>query len=218
MCVCTEEKDMRKVVLAILSMAMMFCLVGCNPMGDIELTPGDSGIYVEDDGAVEYGSCENFDKKYFNEDQLENDINTEVADFNQSKYSSVDDACSIEKFKADSKEANLVLGFVTTYDFKNYMINYAGFEEDGFYIGPISDNDKCDIKGTFKEPHSKKTVTAKEVKKMKDCILVTYTPFQVQVKGDIKYISTNCKINDDDVVSTSKNKGELSYIVYSIDD
>ena len=211
MCVCTEEKDMRKVVLAILSMAMMFCLVGCNPMGDIELTPGDSGIYVEDDGAVEYGSCENFDKKYFNEDQLENDINTEVADFNKSKYSSVDDACSIEKFKADSKEANLVLGFVTTYDFKNYMINYAGFEQDGFY------NEILFLIGGA-EGLSKKTVTAKEVKKMKDCILVTYTPFQVQVKGDIKYISTNCKINDDDVVSTSKNKGELSYIVYSIDD
>ena len=209
---------MRKIALFLVSMAMMVVLVGCNPMGDIELNTGDSGIYIEDDGAIKYGSCEKFDKKYFNVDQLENEIDTEVADFNKSKYSSVDDACSVEKFQANSKEASLVLDFVTTYDFKNYMLNFAGFEEDGFYIGPISDNDKCEITGTFKKPNSKKTVKAKEIKKMKDCVLVTYTPFKVQVKGDIKYISTNCKIDEDDVVSTSPNKGELSYIIYDIED
>lgn len=209
---------MRKIALFLVSMAMMAVLVGCDPMGDVELNAGDSGIYVEDDGAIKYGSCEKFDKKYYNEDQLENEIDTEVADFNKSKYSSVDDACSVEKFQANSKEASLVLDFVTTYDFKNYMLNYAGFEEDGFYIGPISDNDKCEITGTFKKPHSKETVKAKDIKKMKDCILATYTPMKVQVEGDIKYISSNCKINEDDVVSTSPNKGELSYVVYSIDD
>ena len=208
---------MRKIALIFIAIAMMIGLVGCNPLGDIELNAGDSGIYIEDSGSVMYGSCEKFDKKYYNEDQLENEINTEVADFNKSKYSSVDDACTIEQFKANSKEAILVLDFVTTYDFKNYMLNYAGFEKEGFYIGPISDNDKCSIKETFVKPHSKKTVSAKEIKKMKDCILITYTPFKVQVKGDIKYISSNCKINEDDVVSTCKNKGELSYIVYDID-
>ena len=208
---------MRKIAVAFVTIALMVGLVGCSPLGDIELEAGDSGIYIEDDGAISYGSCEKFDKKYYNEDQLENEIDTEVSDFNKSKYSSVDDACSINDFSANSKEARLVLDFVTTYDFKNYMINFAGFEEDGFYIGPISDNDKCPIKGTFVKPHTKKTVTAKEIKNMKDCILVTYTPFKVQVDGDIKYISTNCKIDDDDVVSTSKNKGELSYIVYDID-
>ena len=208
---------MRKIAVAFVTIALMVGLVGCSPLGDIELEAGDSGIYIEDDGAISYGSCEKFDKKYYNEDQLENEIDTEVSDFNKSKYSSVDDACSINDFSANSKEARLVLDFVTTYDFKNYMINFAGFEEDGFYVGPISDNDKCPIKGTFVKPHTKKTVTAKEIKNMKDCILVTYTPFKVQVDGDIKYISTNCKIDDDDVVSTSKNKGELSYIVYDID-
>ncbi len=208
---------MRKVALFFVTIALMIGLVGCNPLGDIELEQGDSGIYIEDDGAISYGSCEKFDKKYYNEEQLENEINTEVSDFNKSKYSSVDDACSIEQFKTNSKEAKLVLDFVTTYDFKNYMNQYAGFEEDGFYVGPISDNDKCDITGTFVKPHSKKTVSAKEIKKLKDCILITYTPFQVQVKGDIKYISNNCKMDEDDVVKTSKNKGELSYIVYDID-
>lgn len=208
---------MRKLALGIVAIVLTIGLVGCNPLEDIELNAGDSGIYIEDDGAIYYGSCEKFDKKYFNEDQLENDINTEVSDFNKSKYSSVDDACSIEQFKTNSQEANLVLDFVTTYDFKNYMLHYAGFEPEGFYIGPISDNDKCPIKGTFKKPHSKKTVTAKEVKKMKECILITYTPFKVQVDGDIEYVSTNCKIDDNDVVSTSPNKGELSYIVYDIE-
>ena len=167
---------MRKIALFFVAIAMMVSLVGCGSMGDIDLEAGESGIYIEDDGAVSYGSCEKFDKKYYNEDQLENEINTEVADFNKSKYSSVDDACSVEKFKANSKEANLVLDFVTTYDFKNYMLNYAGFEQDGFYIGPISDNDKCAIKGDFKKPGSNKVVKADDIKKLKDCILVTYTP------------------------------------------
>ena len=209
---------MRKIAVGFVAIAVTIGLVGCNPLGDIDLSAGDSGIYIEDSGAVSYGSCEKFDKKYYNEDQLEQQIDTEVADFNKSKYSSVDDACSVEQFKANSKEAKLVLDFVTTYDFKNYMTHYAGFEPEGFYVGPISDNDKCSIKGTFKKPHSKKTATAKDIKKLKDCILITYTPFKVQVKGDIKYISTNCKIDEDDVVSTSPNKGELSYVVYDIDE
>ena len=209
---------MRKIAVAFVTIALMVGLVGCSPLGDIELEAGDSGIYIEDDGAISYGSCEKFDKKYYNEDQLENEIDTEVSDFNKSKYSSVDDACSVEQFKANSKEAKLVLDFVTTYDFKNYMNHYAGFQPEGFYIGPISDNNKCPIKGTFKKPHSKQTVKAKDIKKMKDCILVTYTPFKVQVKGDIKYVSDNCKVDEDDVVSTSPNKGELSYIVYDIDE
>ncbi len=209
---------MRKIALAFVTIALMIGLVGCNPLGDIDLNPGESGIYIEDDGAISYGSCEKFDKKYYNEDQLEKDINTEVSDFNKSKYSSVDDACSVEQFKANSKDAKLVLDFVTTYDFKNYMLNFAGFEPDGFYVGPISDNDKCPIKGDFVKPGSKKIYKAEDIKKLKDCILVTYTPFKVQVNGDIKYTSTNCKIDDDDVVSTSKNKGELSYVVYSIEE
>ena len=208
---------MKKILVALLVIVMLLGLVGCGNLGDIELNAGDSGIYVDDDGAIEYGSCEKFDKKYYNEDQLEKDIDTEVADFNKSKYSSVDDAASVEKFSANSEEADLVLGFVTTYDFKNYMLHYAGFEEDSFYIGPIS-GCKLGIEKDFKKPGSKKVVKAKEVKKLKECILVTYTPFKVQVDGDIKYISTNCSIDDDDVVSTAKNKGELSYIVYSIED
>ena len=208
---------MRKASLVVLSLIVAFCLVGCNPMGDIELKVGDNGIYIENDGAIYYGSCEAFDKKYYSEEQLEKDIDTELASFNKSKYSSVDDAATVEQLKTNSKEAKLILEFVTTYDFKNYGIHYAGFDEDNFYIGPISDC-KCAIKGTFKKPHSNKTVKAKDIKKMKDCILVTYTPFQVQVKGEIKYVSTNCKVSEDDVVKTSKNKGELSYIVYSIED
>lgn len=209
---------MRKVALVFVTIFMMVGLVGCNPIGDIELEAGDNGIYIEDDGAISYGSCEKFDKDYDNEDELENKIDTEVADFNKSKYSSVDDACSVNEFKADSKEAKLILDFVTTYDFKNYMINYGGYQPEGFYIGPISDNDKCEIKGKFKTPDGKKTVDAKEIKKLKECILITYTPFKVQVDGDVKYISENCSIDDDDVVTTSKNKGELSYIVYDIDE
>lgn len=209
---------MKKIVVALLSIVMAVGLVGCGNMGDIELEAGDTGIYIDDDGAIEYGSCEAFDKDYFDEDQLENEVDTEVADFNKSKYASVDDAASVEQFKADSKEAKLVLDFVTTYDFKNYMINYANYDANSFYIGPISQNDKCEIKGDFVKPRSKKIVKADEIKKLKDCILVTYTPTKVQVNGDVKYISTNCKINEDDVVTTSKNKGELSYIVYSIEE
>ena len=99
---------MKKLALGIVAVVIAIGLVGCNPLGDIELETGDNGIYIEDDGAVSYGSCEKFDKSYDNEDQLEQQIDTEVADFNKSKYSSVDDACSVEQFKANSKEAKLV--------------------------------------------------------------------------------------------------------------
>lgn len=207
---------MKKILLSVVALAMTFCLVACNSMGDIELKPEENGIFIKGDGSIMYGSCEPFDKEYFDADVLKNEIDTEINAFNASEYASGEDAAKVDMFKANKKEVRLVLRFATTKDFNNYAINYNHFPEDSFYIGGIADNDKCEIAGRFVKPGTKEEVKSKEIRNMKDCILITSTPFKVQVEGEIKYISKNCSVDEKKIVSTSANEGELSYIVYSI--
>lgn len=45
-------------------------------------------------------------------------------------------------------------------------------------------------------------------------ILILNGEYQVQIDGDVKYISDNCKVGEDDIITTAKAEDGLSYIVY----
>ena len=54
---------------------------------------------------------------------------------------------------------------------------------------------------------------AKEIKKMSNAnILVVDSKYKVEIGSDVKYISSNCKVDEDGIVTTSDK--EMSYIVY----
>ena len=210
------EKTMKKIIGLLLTVIMVVSLVGCGSMGDIELEPGDNGIYINSDGSVVYGASEKFDKDYYDKDELEKQIDKEVAKFNDSDYASVEDAASAKEIDIDSDSAKVVLEFLTTYDFMNYGINFNNFDKKRFYIGAVEDNDDIVLDGDFVKVGSKDKVGPEEVEESDGYLLVVEGPYKVQVDGDIKYYSDNCKF-EDDVITTAADEGELSYIVYNIE-
>ena len=149
---------------------------------------------------------------------MEDKIDEEVADYNQSGKASVKDAVEVSKFQVKKEFATLVLEFATTYDFFTYAKEYNRFAEEEFFIGTIAENTDCKIKGDFVSPDGKQTLKGKDIKKLTDeNLLVVNGEYKVQIDGTIHYTSTNCKIDEDGIVTTAKVDDGLSYIVYKND-
>lgn len=184
-------------------------------IGDMDIAQGESAVYIQEDGKVSYGVAEKFDKDYYDESKLEDTINKEVADYNDGKKASVKNAITVDTFKVKSDVATLVLEFATAYDFSTYIKEYNKVESSEFFIGKIADNSYCKIKGDFTSPDKKKDATAKEIKAMEDAnILIIKGKYKVQLDEDVKYISSNCSVDDDGIVTTDDSDENLSYIVY----
>lgn len=211
---------MKRLVGLLMTVIMVLSLVGCGNMGDIELEPGDNGIYINGDGSVVYGASEKFKEDYYEKDELEKEIDAEVEKFNNSDYASVEDAASVSDVDIDSESAKVVLEFLTTYDFMNYGLHFNNFDKSKFYIGAVEDNDDIVLEGDFiKAGTDKKEKEKAEVVEESDgYLLVVSGPYRVQVDGEVKYYSDNCTMDEDNVITTANKEDELSYIVYTIED
>ncbi len=190
-------------------------LTGCgNKVGDIELKEGTNAIYIDEDGAVTYGVGESFKSGDYDEEALEKYINEEVEDYNASDAASVDDAIQIDRFDVEDKVAYLVLKMATVYDFNEYIKDFNK-EDTNFFAGKIRDRGDVKIKGDFVSLDKKKSLTESDIKKMGDSeILILNGQYSVQIDGDIKYISDNCQVNEDGMITTAKAEDDLSYIIY----
>lgn len=210
-------KQIHKVIIALALTALLALgLTGCGKtIGDMDIEAGESAIYIQEDGKVSYGIAEKFDKDYYDEDSLEDAVNKEAEDYNGSGKASVKNAITVDTFKVKTDIATVVLEFATAYDFLTYVKDYNNIDSDKFYIGLISDNTDCKIKGDFVSADKKETVTEKEIKALDDAnILIVNESYNVQLDEDVKYISTNCTVNEDGIITTGKSEDGLSYIVY----
>lgn len=207
---------LRNVLVLSLVIVMAVSVAGCgNKAGDIKLKQGTNAIYIDEDGEVSYGVGESFGSDDYDKDTLEKYINEEVAHYNESDKASVDNAIEVDKFDIDDDVAYLVLNIATVYDFNEYIKEYNKEDEDSFYAGQISDRGSIKIKGDFISPDKKETVTASDIKAMGGSnILILNDVYTVQIESGIKYISKNCKVDEDGVVITAKKEDGLSYIVY----
>lgn len=209
---------MKRIAAVFMMIVMALGLTACgSTVGDITLESGQSAIYIKKDDTVSYAVSEKFDKDYYDEDDLEDKIEKEVSGYNEGSKASVNDAVSIKDFDVKKDAATLVLDFATTYDFMTYIRECNNIEASQFYIGGIADNSDCKIKGNFVSPDKKKTADAKEIKKMTEAnILIVNDAYKVQIEeGAVLFVSDNCKIDEDGIISTPKGEDGTGYIVYN---
>lgn len=210
-------RHVQKVMIALaLVIVFVFGLTGCGKtIGDMDLEEGQSAIYIQEDGKVSYAVSEKFDKDYYDEDKLEDTINEEVENYNEGSKASIKNAITVDTFKVKSDTATLVLEFATAYDFLTYITGYNNIDKSQFYVGYLADNSDCKIKGDFMSPDKKEKLSAKEIKKLEDVnILIVNDSYRVQIDKDVKYMSTNCSVDEDGIITTGKAGEDLSYIIY----
>lgn len=208
---------MKKITVLVMAAIMAVMVTACgNTVGDITLQAGQSAIYIQKDGSVSYAVVEAFDKDYYDKDSLEEKIENEVQEYNSGNAASVTDALKLDSFKVKKDKATLVFNFITTYDFLEYVKKYNRVPAEEFYIGTIADNTKAAIKGDFVSPDKKKTATKAEISKMTDAeILIVKDQYKVQIDGTVQFISENCTIDEDGIITTAKPDDGKSYIVYN---
>lgn len=209
---------MKKIMILVMSFVLAIGLTACGSIiGDINLEAGQSAIYIHKDGIVSYAVAESFDKDYYDEDDLKSKIKSEVEDYNASDEASVNDAVELDDFDVSKGVATVVIEFATDYDFLGYIKSYNRVEADRFYIGTIADNSKCKIKGDFVSSDGKENIKGKEISKMTEAyILIVNEEYKVQIDGKVLYTGTNCKIDDDGIITTAKADDGMSYIVYTL--
>lgn len=196
-------------------------LSGCtkkDQVGDIEMKAGDSALYIKEDGSLIYGICEAFDKEYYNEDDLDELINSEIKDFNDSEDASSEEAAKIKYFKVKDKKATAVFDFETINDFISYAKVYNGDEADDIFIGKIQEAVDSDYKinGQFnkvdKNTVTQDSITEAQAKELDDNMIIVNDKMKIQLEnGAIEYVSQNCKI-ENDIISVTDD--ETAYIIY----
>lgn len=208
---------MKKTAVSFLTIILAIGFAGCgHTVGDMDIGAGENAIYIQESGDISYATAESFDKDYYDKGDLEDKIDKEIEDYNNSNKASVNDAAEVKDFSVKKDVATMVLNFVTGYDFYTYMSDYNKEDKEKFYIGKISDNSYCDIDGEFVSPDKKDKADGEDIKELKDKnILVVNGQYKIQSEYKILYMSDNCTVDEEGIITTAKSEDELSYIVYS---
>lgn len=207
----------KKILSLLMVMTITLTFVGCeNKVGKITLESGKTAIYISKDDTVKYGVSESFDKDYYDKKELKKEVEAEVDDYNSSDGASTDGVLSLDKLDVSKKSATMILEFLTSYDFGEYIKEYNNPDEGTFYIGNIGDNDDCEIEGKFYNPEDKKkSVSEDKIKDLDAEILIVNEEMIVEIDGTIEYVSENCSVKDG-IVTTAKTDDGISYIVYTL--
>lgn len=207
------------VVLAVAS------LTGCGKkqVGDITVGAGESAVYIQENGKVSYAIGEAFDQDYYDKKELKNLIKEEIKTFNEDKHSA-----KLNSYWVENKLVTAIMTFSSIDEYLDYVYDCNGVAKEDFFIGGISDalaND-YEIVGEFTKVEdgalSQDTALSSDIKNMAFDIVILKTPAKFQVEnGDIKYVSSNCKVDNnivtvgDDLCSNADGEQECTYIIYS---
>ena len=205
---------MKKITLFMICIIMALSCFGCSSsnLGDISLETGETGLYIKD-GIVSYGMKESFDKDYYNKDDLEEAVNSEIEEYNSGELAGSEDAVTVSKLKIKSKEAYLVLEFASFSDYVNYVVNYEQVSEEEIFLGTLADaNETFVVDCQFVSVSDGQTVSDSDILENEEYnILIINGQTKVQIDGGAEYMSDNCSI-DDEIITTAD--GEMSYIIF----
>lgn len=187
--------------IAFLLLVSVIMVTGCS---EEKLDANIDTVYIE--GAEIIGALvEPFDKPYYNRDELQGFVESELALYNSEiGYAGI----IVNNFELTNQAAKLYLKY-------NSYVDYANFNDLEFFVGTINEALAAGYK--FDEAfvdYSKLTKVSKEdvLEKTKNKVLITDEDTLIQVNGTILYISDN--VQEKNKKSAQLTGEKLSYIIY----
>lgn len=200
-------------LLLITVLAMLF-LTACG--GKLEVD--ESTVYIQKKGKVIGASVEDFDKDYYNAEELEEYVNRRVDDYNEGHD---DKSVEVDTFSVEEGVAKLHIRYAGYEDYAafNEVEMFSGTVPQAMAAGYTFDEEFLEVaEGRLGEAADKSDVTASDDYK----VVILSEKVNVKVDGTVLFVSSKyTSILDKDTVSISLPEdavdGEelaLSYIIY----
>ena len=192
---------MRKLLNFCMVLTAALFLAGCG--NDFE--PTESTIYVTSKGEVVSAIMEDFDKAYYDFDELLEDVNKEVKSYCLDVN---DEAIFVESLTKESGIVTLQMQYQTAED-------YAAFNEVLLFVGTYAEaasagylpEELHDAEGEAADTESEKLDNLK--------VIVTEESVCIQTAGKIKYVSDNVSIVDKKLArALEAGKGHPAFVLY----
>ena len=189
--------------------AVFLLLAGMQTLTACSGAKEESSVSLSDDGAVKTAIVEDFDKSYYDKDELQQMILEEVTSYNRS---SGQGAVTVDKISVEEGIARVRMTYASSED-------YAAFNDGIFFVGTISEAQQAGYdlnKVLVSVTDSLDTIGMSDMLAMKDVkILITDMKETISLDGRAFYISSNvtadkkCK-----TVSFDEASEEMAYIIY----
>ena len=183
-------------------------LTGCSILAGF--SPEVSGVSVSKNGRITEVVRESFDASYYNEEELQSQIESEISDYNSSHD---DKSVKKKSLKVENGEAQLRMVYDSYQD-------YAQFNHVGFYVGDINGAIQAGyaFEGSFLPVSDGKTADGSSIwgsslmsgKNYKT--IVVNEALLVDVPGTICYVSEGVKVTVKSEAVTENT--DTSYILY----
>ena len=183
-------------------------LTGCGSLAGF--SPEVTGVSVSRKGKITEVVKESFDASYYSEEELQSQVESEIADYNSSHG---DKSVQKKSLKVQNGEAQMRLVYASYQD-------YSEFNDVGFYVGDINGAIQAGYAfgGSFLPVNDGKTAEGSSVwgsslmsGKNYNTIVVN-EPLLVDVPGTICYVSDGVKVTDKSEAVTETT--DTAYILY----
>lgn len=183
---------------------VLILLTGCTGSNE---DYDETTVIIDKKGGITHRIVESFDKDYYNEDELRQDINDELADYCRDKD---DNAARLDSLEIKEGVATAQIKFEGWAD-------YAGFNEVDFFYGTINEAIENDyptdvtLKGRGDDDE---TIGKYEFEALgSNMIVVVSEPVVVTLPRKIAYTTANIDVIDDDTARMASDSVGLGYIV-----
>lgn len=161
-------------------------------------------ILVKRDGSLYVAIVEDFDKSYYNLDELNEFVSKEVNAYNNKVGSK---EVTIEELGLKNGKAVMILRY-------SKMAHYSAFNNmPAAYFSAGTENVALELPSQYVDTR-KNSVVDKDtaLKNSKNQVLVLYEPYEIIVEGDIRYYSENATYIEKGKVKS--NSEDMTVVIY----
>ncbi len=204
----------RIVVWTVACLALCAMFVGCGKK-DVNVPITVNAVEVTEEGRLVAYIVEDFDKDYYDINELKSMVDEEIAAYNTAKASMVTQEGSIpvivEKVamaEDGSKKAVVALSFQNASLYADYMGKEAflGTVSEAMAKGYVLD-------GMLNSVKNGDSLVGEQLKKSQDkTILIIKDSVMVRTYNDVQYLSKNASLTEEGFVN-AQTQGELKYII-----
>lgn len=197
---------MKRVLICLISIIGILLLAGCTKK-EIFITTDDitsNTMLVKRDGNLYVAIVEEFDKSYYNLDELNEFVSKEVNAYNNKVGSQ---EVTIEDLGLKNGKAVMILGYTK-------MAHYSAFNNmPAAYFSADTENVALELPDKYVDTRKNALVDKDAaMKNGKNQVLVLYEPYEIIVEGDIRFYSDNATFEEESKVKS--NSEDMTVVIY----